>query len=150
MPSYQQNTIRNLACALGISKSTLFTMKSDREKDTVILPVSIAAQPLLTEEHKSQRVFYCCENVNFVDSTFNDCFSSIHIDEKWFFISEKQLRMYITPDEESPRRYLQNKDHILKVMFLCAVARPRFDDQNGECLFDGKIGMWPFVEHTRA
>ena len=65
----------------------LFRMKGERGNNAVILPVSIAAKPLLTEEHKSQRVFYCCENVNFVDSTFNDCFSSIHIDEKWFFIS---------------------------------------------------------------
>jgi hypothetical protein len=34
-------------------------------------------------------------------------------------------------------------------MFLCALARPRFDD-NGNCTFDGKIGMWPFVEKVEA
>jgi hypothetical protein len=34
-------------------------------------------------------------------------------------------------------------------MFLCALARPRFDD-NGNCTFDGKIGMWPFVEEVEA
>jgi hypothetical protein len=23
-------------------------------------------------------------------------------------------------------------------------------DENGQCIFDGKIGMWPFVEHDAA
>jgi hypothetical protein len=34
-------------------------------------------------------------------------------------------------------------------MFLAAVARPRFDD-DGVCTFDGKIGIWPFVERVAA
>ena len=33
---------------------------------------------------------------------------------------------------------------IKAVTFLCAVTRPRFDD-NGEVLFDGKIGILLFV-----
>ena len=37
----------------------------------------------------------------------------------------------------------------MKVMFLAAVVRPRYDE-NGECIFDGKIGMWPFVEQRVA
>jgi hypothetical protein len=34
-------------------------------------------------------------------------------------------------------------------MFLAAVACPCFDAE-GECIFDGKIGMWPFVERVEA
>jgi hypothetical protein len=34
-------------------------------------------------------------------------------------------------------------------MFLSAVARPRFDEL-GNCTFDGKIGMWPFVKQVAA
>ena len=34
-------------------------------------------------------------------------------------------------------------------MFLCAGAGPRFND-DGEFIFDGKIGLWPFVETTVA
>jgi hypothetical protein len=33
-------------------------------------------------------------------------------------------------------------------MFLSAVAQLRFE--NGECVFDGKIGIWPFVERVAA
>jgi hypothetical protein len=38
---------------------------------------------------------------------------------------------------------------MIKVMFLAAVARPRYDPE-GECTFDGKIGMFPFVERVAA
>jgi hypothetical protein len=34
-------------------------------------------------------------------------------------------------------------------MFLSAVARPRWDD-NGNLLFDGKIGIWPVARQIAA
>ncbi|XP_074314922.1 uncharacterized protein LOC141651095 [Silene latifolia] len=34
-------------------------------------------------------------------------------------------------------------------MFMCAVARPRYGS-NGEVLFDGKIGIWPFIVEVPA
>ena len=48
-----------------------------------------------------------------------------------------------------PTRRVQNKEHMIKVMFLAAVARPRYDPE-GECTFDGKIGMFPFIERVAA
>jgi hypothetical protein len=47
------------------------------------------------------------------------------------------------------RMFRVNKDHIIKAMFLCAVAHPCFNPA-GECTFDGKIGLFPFVERVRA
>ena len=35
-------------------------------------------------------------------------------------------------------------------MFFCAIARPWFDPETGECIFDGKLGIWPFVERVPA
>ena len=67
-------------------------------------------------------------------------FQSVHVDEKWFFISKKELCLYIAPGKVVPTRICQNRDHLLKVMFIAAVARPRFDAE-GECIFDGKIDM---------
>eukprot|EP00977_Amphora_coffeiformis_P022948 scaffold11984_cov94-Amphora_coffeaeformis.AAC.1 len=79
--------------------------------------------------------------------------NEIHIDEKWFFITELQLRTYLTQREkergDTPSRYCKHKNHIIKVMFVTAVARPRFDE-NGECTFDGKIGIYPLVEQRRT
>jgi hypothetical protein len=34
-------------------------------------------------------------------------------------------------------------------MFLCVVSHPHFD-ANSNCIFDGKIGLWPFVEFVQA
>jgi hypothetical protein len=70
---------------------------------------------------------------------------------KSFFLTEENMRFYRTTDEqqEAPKRVCAHKLHILKVMFLAAVARPCFDD-NGQCIFDGKIGIWPFIEKVPA
>ena len=57
--------------------------------------------------------------------------------------------MYLVPGEEPPTRSTRHKSHIIKVMFLCAIARPRFN-QAGVCTFDGKIGLWPFTETVVA
>ena len=38
---------------------------------------------------------------------------------------------------------------ISKVMFLCAVNRPRWDTTRN-ALFDGKIGIWPFTTKEAA
>jgi hypothetical protein len=57
--------------------------------------------------------------------------------------------LYLTEEEKAPVRRVISKQHITKVMFLCAVARPRFNN-DGNCTFNGKIGMWPFVDHIPA
>jgi len=123
-------------------------MLKDKE-NLVIVPVTIALKPALTEHHKMQRIYFCCHFANPNQQLYHHFYDHVHVDEKWFFISEDCLRYYIASDEERPERFVQNKDHITKVMFLAAVARPRYND-NGECIFDGKIGMWPFVAERRA
>ena len=65
------------------------------------------------------------------------------------FLTEKDLRLYIVPGEELPTRRCQNKEHILKVMFLAAVGCPCFNN-DGECTFNGKVGMFPFIERVAA
>jgi hypothetical protein len=48
-----------------------------------------------------------------------------------------------------PERLVGHKSHILKVMFLVTSARPCYND-TGKFTFDGKIGIWPFVEIVAA
>jgi len=74
------------------------------------------------------------------------------VDEKWFDIQPCCQRMYLTKKEIEDNKVkakVQHKSHIMKVMFLTAVGRPRFN-RDGECTFDGKIGMWPFVDKIPA
>ena len=73
----------------------------------------------------------------------------VHIDEKWFDMLKETETYYLTPSEARPHRTTQSKRFIGRVMFLCAVARPRYDYRK-KAFFDGKIGMWPFVEKIKA
>jgi hypothetical protein len=121
-----------------------------QQDDAVILPHTNALKPLLTPEHQFQQECYAVlMHLNENDHKYDGFYQHVHVDEKWFFLTEQQMQMYLAPGEEPPLRVCQKKDHILKVMFLAAVARPRYDE-NGHCIFDGKIGMWPFVERVAA
>jgi hypothetical protein len=59
--------------------------------DVVIIPKTIALQPLLTDVHKVQRVRFAVTNLNQVnDHHFHPFYDSVHVDEKWFFISAQK------------------------------------------------------------
>ncbi|OMO51145.1 hypothetical protein COLO4_37789 [Corchorus olitorius] len=73
----------------------------------------------------------------------------IHIDEKWFYLTKQSQKYYLLPDEEDSLRTCTSKNFIGKVMFLVAIACPRFDALGGE-IFDGKIGVFPFMTREPA
>lgn len=56
---------------------------------------------------------------------------------------------YLAKDEPDTIFVGKSKRKIPESIFLCALARPRFDE-DGECNFDGKIGLWPFTELVPA
>ena len=57
-----------------------------------------------------------------------------------FYLRKDGQRFIIAADEEEPYRHVQHKSFLTKIMFLCAVARPRYDT-NKNAWFDGKIGI---------
>ena len=65
-----------------------------------------------------------------------DFYNSVLVDKKWLFLSEKELHLYIATDETVPHQTCQNKDNMIKVMFLTAVAAPWFNE-GIICTFDG-------------
>jgi hypothetical protein len=65
------------------------------------------------------------------------------------FLTELSQKVYLTQQEEPAKRNIRNKQHRTKVMFLPAVSHPCFN-VDGNCTFDGKIGMWPFVVRQPA
>jgi hypothetical protein len=79
---------------------------------------------------------------------FIEMYNIIHMDEKWFNITSKYMKYYMLPEEDDPYRTIHNKNRIGKVMFLSAVGRPIYDDA-GNYLFDGKLGVWPFVRKVQ-
>ena len=68
----------------------------------------------------------------------------VHIDEKWFYITKQNTGYYLVPGEPDPIRTCKSKRFVTKVMFMAAVARPRYDHHRNK-MFDGKIGIWPFA-----
>jgi hypothetical protein len=113
-------------------------------------------KPLLSDHHKLERVGFTYSMSSRVGAayTYEDMHDVVHVDEKWFYVVKDGQGCYILPcevgvDGKEPRPpRVQHKSHITKVMFLCAVARPRLD-HHGRRL-DGKIGLWPIVETAAA
>lgn len=140
---HKRGTVRSAAKQLGIPKSTLQNHITYGTFKILRSPV----KPLLREDNKLQRIQYCLNKLipNPVHgiATFVDDFNTIHVDEKWFFQTTVVRKVIGAPDEVVPHRQVQSKRFITKVMFMCAVARPRND-------FDGKIGIWPFTTTERA
>ena len=77
-------------------------------------------------------------------NSFQDMYDVIHVDEKWFYMTKATKRYYLADGEPEPLRSCKSKRVIEKVMFLAAVARPRYDHHR-KTIFNGNIGMWPFI-----
>ena len=72
-------------------------------------------------------------------------FDEVSVDKKRFFLCrDGESYIIISDEEEPPNRQVSHKRHITKVMFLCAMARPRRLPKG--TWWDGKIGIWPVGE----
>lgn len=153
IPFNRRKTLRALARELDVSKTTLYNrfQWGELERCTNTL------KPFLKPANKIERLKFCMSmldenSITDGDHYFNEMDNFVHIDEKWFNMTQKNNTYYLVPGEATPFRTVQNKNSIGKVMFLTAVAKPRFATIDGErvCTFDGKIGTWAFVTETAA
>ncbi|CAM9993707.1 unnamed protein product, partial [Pylaiella littoralis] len=141
IPIKNRTTIR-------IPRSTLF----DNLKKLGLRAASRYLKPLLTDGNKTARLEWA---LRWVSSSaggghkFHHFEDFVHIDEKWFYICQNGQKYYLYTDEEVPTRKVQHKSQITKVMFLAAVARPRFDSSRNRN-FTGKLGIFPFAEQRVA
>ncbi|CAN6360374.1 unnamed protein product [Urochloa humidicola] len=139
IPLRQRSTFQDLANALGVKKSTLH----NRFKEGYFRRHTNDLKFSLTDVNKIARVKYCLSMLNAL--SFNPMYNVMYIDEKWFYRTRRNQKYYLANDEQRPERTVKSKNFIEKVMFLAVVTRPRFD-QNGNCTFDGKIGIFPFIK----
>ncbi|KAF0730141.1 hypothetical protein AaE_009321 [Aphanomyces astaci] len=141
-------TLATLSTATGIPPTTLWRLLQTKKLRRRISRI----KPMMTDKHKTDRVSFAR---SFVRSTasgqlrWHDMMDRVHIDEKWFYVTLINRRYYLWHDEDVPIRRCTSKRHIIKVMFLTAVARPRYDAGKKE-MWDGKIGTWPFVSMVAA
>jgi hypothetical protein len=155
LPLNERSTLRNHAAALGVSLKTSWNLLN--EKDSAFKVVSSTIKPSLTDLNKDERLFYCLTFIdprsvttrNSADWQFREMFDEVHVDEKWFYLTKVARRYIMAADEEDPQRSTRHKSHIEKVMFLCAQARPKHDTTTNK-MWDGKLGIWPIGEYTKA
>ncbi|XP_050220689.1 uncharacterized protein LOC126671037 [Mercurialis annua] len=144
IPLHDRTTLASLACSMKMSKSTCVRLL----QSGAIKRHSNAIKPFLKEENKKSRLQFCIsmleEDSIPHDPIFKGMYNIVHIDEKWFYMTKKKENYYLLPNEDEPLRTCKSKNFIGKVMFLAAIARPRFDAEGNE-LFSGKIGVFPFV-----
>lgn len=62
---------------------------------------------------------------------------------------KKSETYYLVSDQDVPHRTCKSKNFVGKVMFLAAIACPRFDSE-GNITLSGKVGIWPFVTKEPA
>lgn len=86
--------------------------------------------PLLSDKHKADRLDYSRRHKR---NTFNDF---VDVDEKWFY-AYRRVKKKVPKGVTTPRKRVQSKRFIPKVMILTAIARPR-----PEYNFNGLVGMW--------
>lgn len=145
LPIRKRRTYRHACKEIGCSYNALWN--AVRRGD--IIRRCSGLRPTLTNKNKKERLEFCFRFMDPDTKKFHSIHDRIHVDEKWFYLKEGKLTALLAPDEVMPHRHVQSKRFITKIMFICAVARPRFD-QYGKVLFDGKIGFWAFAEEVPA
>ena len=152
-PLNQRRTFRKLAGQLNISVSTCWKLL---RKERIFRSHVSRLKPMLTDGNKLHRLLWALTMVDQSTVTgtrsgwkFKDMCDSIHVDEKWFFLCFDGARYILVEDEPDPHRHTKHKNHITKVMFLCAQVRPRMDPNTNQ-MWDGKIGIWPIGKWTIA
>ena len=147
IPLSQQGTICDLAMAMNISKSTIHHYTSMGDGGP-LRSHSSALKSTLTDENKLSRVMFCLDKIG-ENGLYKDLYDEVHLDEKWFYMTRDHSHYILAAGESDPHRTTRHKGYIEKVMFLSAVARPRWDSHR-KCNFNGKIGIWPIAEKFAA
>jgi len=157
VPFSKRRKERHLAAQLGMARSTAHCLLRGQK---MFKRISSAVKPKLTEANKVRRLEHAMSKIDLNTTTTSarlgpavlkcmPLFDEAHVDEKWFFLCrDGESYILMGDEEEPPERHVKHKSHITKVMFLCAMARPR-RLPNGTW-WDGELGIWPIGNCTEA
>jgi hypothetical protein len=98
--------------------------RSPTYHDSRLVSTSYSLSPEIDQEHPSPGIDFDPGLFGYYSGFYNQ----VHIDEKWIFVAEEKLKIYLSHGKEALTRRTRDKDHIEKVMFLSAVTCPCFDD----------------------
>ncbi|KAK9714173.1 hypothetical protein RND81_06G076600 [Saponaria officinalis] len=126
IPLSSGTNLDGLSLKLGCTVSALHRLI----KKGKIRSHTSATKPFLTQENMVARIKFVLSKIQpqtfHENPVFQPMYESIHIDEKWFYMTKASERYYLLPDEEEPYRCLKSKRFITKVMFIAAVGRSMY------------------------
>ncbi|XP_074270954.1 uncharacterized protein LOC141594865 [Silene latifolia] len=132
----KRTTLKRLGKAIGHAPSTCHRWV----KEGLIKSHTNSIHPALSNDHKIIRLHFVIGKLVFDRILrcvmFKDMSHIIHIDEKWFYMTNPKCRYYFGSNEALPYS-------------SCKSKRPTYKE-NGEVLFDGKLGIWPFTYQEPA
>ncbi|KAK9668658.1 hypothetical protein RND81_13G075800 [Saponaria officinalis] len=136
--------ISELATTIGHTPSTVERWI----RKWLIRSHSSAVHPELTQDNMYLRLHFVRGKLYFDKIInclkFKDMNNIIHIDEQWFNMTKATQKYYLVKGGDVPYRSCKSKRFIVKIMFIAAVSRPIYSE-NGDVLFDGKVGIFPFT-----
>ena len=124
---HQRGTLQALSAATEIPLATLHSAK--KASGGSITARTLTKKASLSLDQRKQHVHFCLQHI-LPSGLFDPCFTDLHIDKKWFNHTRADTRVYMLPDEVPIQQTIQNKLHIPKIMFMCAVTRPHHDHHN--------------------
>ena len=141
--------MRDVASVLKVPLSTVHHLI---KKEKILVQHTNVMKPSLSDKHMANRLLFAREQIRKNkqgELEYHDFYDTIHVDEKQFTLTEITERFYGPDTELKKKKSCKHKSHIDKIMFLAVNVRPRFDSK-GKCIFDGKIGLFPFVRRVKA
>ena len=94
IPLHDRQTLDRFSYVVGIPKTSLWRLL----KNGHLKRHTSSLKPLLTDSNKEERVKFCLSFVQ-DNNLFDDMYSYVHIDEKWFYITRINQKFYLLPDE---------------------------------------------------
>lgn len=146
MPLQERSTFDGLAAGLDISIGLAHNLL--KEEGSFIQSVKSTIKPSLPEAQKWERVEWCLAMIDSKTIEEEETVDDM-LDESWFLKTEIARRYFLTKGEKDPYRSTQHKSHIEKIMFLSAIARPRYDPGRKKN-WDGKVLCEPIGDWVPA
>lgn len=142
LPMHQRGSLRALASAVGVPRTTLFRLLRDEDDGATSRTTVNTVKPVLSDKNKLERLRFCAAKLR-PNGLFDDMFNAVHLNMKLFALCGTGGHV---EGGKSPAAVPKKKT---RVMFMAAVARPQWDIARNE-QFDGKLGIWPFLSTTLA
>ncbi|KAG6962949.1 hypothetical protein JG687_00006835, partial [Phytophthora cactorum] len=147
VPVCERQTLASLSKATRIPTTTLWRYVKIGWLRRAVSHV----KPALSDAHKFRRLILYDARPSHIGSSYRmqHMYGVVYIVEVWFNLYKGTAIYYLTPDEGLPYRSTPKPRYIGMVIFLAAIARPRFNVRAKKS-FDGNNGIWPIVERSLA